>query len=299
MKIKEYRTSPELIVNPLVSGEKSTILHKVIANTLNILMPVRNIGIPALLLAITLLNSSSTLIKHDFKVDVIVIDAGHGGKDQGTRGKKALEKDVALKIALKLGNYIEKNMPGVKVVYTRKDDRYLALDERASIANKIKADLFICIHANSLPGSKAQGTETYVMGLHKDNSNFELAKRENAVILMDENYKERYEGFDPNSPESYILFSLTQSAYQESSLLFAQKVEDQFKHRAGRNSRGVKQAGFVVLWRTTMPSVLIETGFLSNSTEEQFLATPAGQDLIASGIYRAFKEYKNEVESIN
>jgi N-acetylmuramoyl-L-alanine amidase len=262
-------------------------------------MPFRNIGITGLLVAITLLNSSSTLIRHDFKVDVVVIDAGHGGKDQGTRGKKALEKDVALKIALKLGNYIEKNVPGVKVIYTRKDDRYLALDERAEIANKAKADLFICIHANAMPGGNALGTETYVMGLHKDQSNFELAKRENSVILMDENYEERYEGFDPNSPESYILFSLTQSAFQESSLLFAQRVEQQFKQRAGRNSRGVKQAGFVVLWRTTMPSVLIETGFLSNSTEEQFLAGERGQDLIASGIYRAFKEYKSEVESIN
>jgi N-acetylmuramoyl-L-alanine amidase len=262
-------------------------------------MPVRNIGITVVLLAITLLNSSSTLVKPEFKVKVVVIDAGHGGKDPGTRGQKALEKDVALKIALKLGHHIEKNIPGVKIIYTRKDDRYLALDERADIANKNKADLFICIHANALPGSKAIGTETYVMGLHKDNSNFELAKRENAVILMDENYKERYEGFDPNSPESYILFSLTQSAYQESSLLFAQKIEDQFKMRAGRKSRGVKQAGFVVLWRTTMPSVLIETGFLSNSTEEQFLRTESGQELIASGIYRAFKEYKSEVESIN
>jgi N-acetylmuramoyl-L-alanine amidase len=297
--MKEYRTSPELMVRSLGFREKFTILRKVIANTLNILMPVRNIGITALLLAITLLNSSSTLVKPEFKVDVVVIDAGHGGKDPGTRGKKALEKDVALKIALKLGNHIEKNIPGVKVIYTRKGDKYLALDERAEIANKNKADLFICIHANALPGSKAHGTETYVMGLHKDNSNFELAKRENSVILMDENYKERYEGFDPNSPESYILFSLTQSAYQESSLLFAKKVEEQFKLRAGRKSRGVKQAGFVVLWRTTMPSVLIEAGFLSDSSEEQFLSTNSGQELIASGIYRAFKEYKNEVESIN
>jgi N-acetylmuramoyl-L-alanine amidase len=262
-------------------------------------MPVRNNGITAILVAITLLNSSSSLIGPEFKVDVVVIDAGHGGKDPGTRGKKSLEKDVALKIALKLGNYIEKNVPGVKVIYTRKDDRYIALDERANIANKNKADLFICIHANALAGSRAHGTETYVMGLHKDNSNFELAKRENAVILMDENYEQRYEGFDPNSPESYILFSLTQSAHQESSLLFAQKIEDQFKLRAGRVSRGVKQAGFVVLWRTTMPSVLVETGFLSDAKEEQFLSTTAGQDLIASGIYRAFKEYKSEVESIN
>ncbi len=262
-------------------------------------MPVKNIGITFLLVAITLLNSSSTFIRKEFKVDVIVIDAGHGGHDPGTMGSKVKEKDVALRIALKTGAYIEKNLPGVKVIYTRKDDHYLPLDERANIANKAKADLFICIHANALPGSKAVGTETYVMGLHKDNSNFEVAKRENAVILMDSNYKERYEGFDPNSPESYILFSLTQSAYQESSLLFASKVEDQFKIKAGRKSRGVKQAGFVVLWRTTMPSVLIETGFLSNSDEEKFLNTPSGQDLIASGIYRAFKEYKNEVESIN
>ncbi|WP_254155486.1 N-acetylmuramoyl-L-alanine amidase family protein [Chryseosolibacter indicus] len=274
-------------------------MRKVIANTLNIELPVRNIGLTILLLAITLLNSSSTLIKPEFKVDVVVIDAGHGGHDPGTKGKATKEKDVALKIALLLGEYIEKNLPDVKVIYTRKTDKYLALDERANIANKAKADLFICIHANSLPGSKAYGTETFVMGMHKDNSNFEVAKRENSVILMDENHAERYEGFDPASPESYILFSLTQSAYQESSLLFAQKVEQQFKSRVGRLSRGVKQAGFVVLWRTTMPSVLIETGFLSNESEEQFLAGDEGQKLIASGIYRAFKEYKSEVESIN
>jgi N-acetylmuramoyl-L-alanine amidase len=209
------------------------------------------------------------------------------------------EKEVALKIALKLGSYIEKNIPGVKVIYTRKDDRYLSLDERAEIANKAKADLFICIHANSLPGAPAFGTETYVMGLHKDKSNFEVAKRENSVILMDENYEERYEGFDPKSPESYILFTLNQSAYQESSLRFAAKVEEQFKNRVGRNSRGVKQAGFMVLWKTTMPSVLIETGFLSNANEEKYLGTENGQDMIASGIYRAFKEYKTEMESLN
>jgi N-acetylmuramoyl-L-alanine amidase len=260
---------------------------------------LRNIGIAAVLVAITLLNSSSTLIHPEFKVDVVVIDAGHGGKDPGTRGKNALEKDVALKIALKVGSFIEKNLPDVKVIYTRKNDTYIALDERANIANRNKADLFICIHANSMPGGRATGTETYVMGLHKDESNFDVAKRENSVILMDENYKERYEGFDPDSPESYILFSLTQSAYQESSLSFAQKVEDQFRSRVGRISRGVKQAGFLVLWKTTMPSVLIETGFLSQPTEEQFLAGAKGQDLIASGIYRAFKEYKIEVESIN
>ena len=228
-----------------------------------------------------------------------MIDAGHGGHDPGTLGKISKEKDIALSISLKLGAYIEKNIPGVKVIYTRKDDRYIALDQRANIANKNKADLFICIHANSMPGAPAYGTETYVMGLKMDKGNFDVAKRENSVILMDENYQERYEGFDPDSPESYILFSLTQSAYQESSLKFAQKVESQFKGKVGRHSRGVKQAGFVVLWRTTMPSVLIETGFLSNVKEEKYLLSENGQDLIASGIYRAFKEYKNQIESVN
>jgi N-acetylmuramoyl-L-alanine amidase len=259
---------------------------------------VRNIGLTALLTAITLLNSSSTYPSREFKVDVVVIDAGHGGHDDGTHGKLLKEKDVALKIALKVGAYIEKNFPDVKVIYTRKDDTYIALDERAEIANRNHADLFICIHANANPNTKAFGTETFVMGLHKDENNLAIAQRENSVILMDENYTERYEGFD-NSPESYILFTLTQSAFQESSLKFASRVESQFKSKVGRTSRGVKQAGFVVLWRTTMPSVLIETGFLTNSTEEKFLAGGEGQDLIASGIYRAFKEYKSDVESIN
>jgi N-acetylmuramoyl-L-alanine amidase len=294
-----YRTRAELRVSSLAFTENCTLLRKVIANTLNILRPVRNIGLTALLIAITLLNSSTTFPPKNLKHFVVVIDAGHGGKDPGNSGKVAKEKNIALKISLKLGAYIEKNMPDVKVVYTRKDDRYIGLDERADIANKAKADLFICIHANSHTTSKPYGTETFVMGHHKDDGNLEVAKRENSVILMDENYEERYEGFDPKSPESYILFTLIQNAYQESSLKFAQKVEDQFKSKAGRLSRGVKQAGFVVLWKTTMPSVLVEAGFLSNSTEEKFLNTDEGQDLIASGIYRAFKDYKSEVESIN
>ncbi|MCW5912518.1 MAG: N-acetylmuramoyl-L-alanine amidase [Cyclobacteriaceae bacterium] len=235
----------------------------------------------------------------NFKVRTVVIDAGHGGKDPGTVGKIAREKDVVLKIALKTGKYIEENIPGVNVLYTRKTDKYVDFQARADVANKNKADLFMSIHANSIVGANAYGTETFVMGLHKDNSNFEVAKRENSVILMDENYKEKYEGFDPNSPESYILFSLNQSAYQENSLRFAQKVEDQFKNRVGRHSRGVKQAGFLVLWMTTTPSVLIETGFLSHTKEEVFLASDNGQDLIASGIYRAFKDYKTDIESIN
>lgn len=293
------RTLSVLIIKGLPIGKKFTTLCKVIVNRSDIAVAVKNIGVKIFLVAITLLVSSADFLPKGYKVDVVVIDAGHGGKDPGTRGKKVLEKDIALKIALKLGGYIEQNLPDVKVIYTRKDDRYLALDTRAEIANKAKADLFICIHANAIRNAYTHGTETFVMGLHKDEGNMDVAKRENEVIMLDENYQERYEGFDPQSPESYILFELTQSAHKESSLLFAQKVEDQFKTRVGRRSRGVKQAGFWVLWRTAMPSVLIETGFLSNVDEEQYLASEEGQVLIASGIYRAFKEYKSQLEAIN
>ncbi len=299
MNANRKRTPSDLIFSGLSFNEKCSTLRKVIANTSDIVKLVRNIGFKTLLLAITLLNFSASPVKTDFKVDVVVIDAGHGGHDPGTLGKNSKEKDVVLKIALKLGKYIETNLPDVKVLYTRKTDKYVEFQDRADVANKNKADLFISIHANSIVGANAYGTETYVMGLHKDKNNFEVAKRENSVILLDENYKEKYEGFEPNSPESYILFSLNQSAYQESSLNFAQKVESQFKSRVGRSSRGVKQAGFLVLWMTTTPSVLVETGFLSNSKEEGFLSSENGQDLIASGIYRAFKEYKSQVESIN
>jgi N-acetylmuramoyl-L-alanine amidase len=293
------RTPSGLNARGLAICEKFTTLREDIGNRSDIGSPVKNIGLKTLLIAITLLNTSITLFKPDYKVDTIVIDPGHGGKDPGTRGQSAKEKDVALKIALKLGAYIQKNIPDVKVIYTRKDDRYIPLDERAAIANKNKADLFICIHANAIVNANAYGTETYVMGLHKDDGNMDVAKRENSVITLDENYEERYEGFDPKSPESYILFSLTQSAYKESSLLFAQKIEGQFKSKVGRHSRGVKQAGFWVLWRTAMPSVLIETGFLSNAKEEDYLRSDSGQDLIASGIFRAFKDYKTQVEAIN
>ncbi|MEZ4947413.1 MAG: N-acetylmuramoyl-L-alanine amidase [Cyclobacteriaceae bacterium] len=281
-------------------------MRKVIANTSDIVKPVKNIGFKALVIAITLLISSSTPITTDFKVDVVVIDAGHGGHDSGTLGSNSKEKDVVLKIALKLGEIIKENIKGVKVIYTRDTDKFIDLSERANIANRNHADVFISIHANSLPTKTPDarkqsiyGTETYVMGLHKTDENFEVSKRENSVILLEENYKEKYEGFDPDSPESYILFSLTQSANQEASLLLASKVEDQFGQRAGRRSRGVKQAGFVVLYKTSMPSILIETGFLSNTKEERELNSDKVQDYIASGIYRAFKEYKNQIESVN
>lgn len=248
---------------------------------------------------IVLFSSGTSSDVPEFKVRTVVIDAGHGGKDPGTHGLHTKEKDVVLAVALKLGGYIEEYLPDVKVIYTRKDDRFLELSERAAIANSNKADVFISIHANAVEGnSTARGTETYVMGMHVTERNFEVAKRENSVILLEENYQETYADFDPNSPESYILFSLTQNAYLENSLLLAQYIEDQFGTRAGRKSRGVKQAGFQVLWQTSMPSVLVEIGYLTNSREEQELNDPSVQANIASGIFRAFRDYKNYMESL-
>lgn len=226
----------------------------------------------------------------------VVIDAGHGGKDVGCLGSNSYEKDVALAVSLKLGAYLEEKFDHLKVIYTRKTDVFLELDERARIANRNKADLFICIHANSA-SSAAFGTETYVMGNAKSEANMRVAQRENASILLEDNYEERYENFDPNKPESYIMMSMIQSAYQQQSINFAEKVQKQFRERVGRKDRGVKMAPYLVLHQTTMPSVLIETGFLTNKAEEAFLTSEIGQDYLASAIYRAFREYKNELES--
>ncbi|WP_232058363.1 N-acetylmuramoyl-L-alanine amidase family protein [Nibribacter ruber] len=245
-----------------------------------------------------LLPSFTPAKRKEVAVRTVVIDAGHGGKDVGCNGKSAYEKHVALAVALQLGKQIEQNNPDVKVIYTRKDDTFVELIDRAGIANKNHADLFISIHCNSGP-SAAYGTETYTMGLHTSNGNLAVAKRENSVILQEDNYKENYGGFNPNSPQSHILFSLYQSAYIDNSLRFAQKVEKQFKSKLGRSSRGVKQAGFLVLWKSAMPSALIEIGFLTNPTEEKFLNDKSNQSYMASGIYRAFKEYKQELEAMN
>ncbi|PCJ25278.1 MAG: N-acetylmuramoyl-L-alanine amidase [Flavobacteriales bacterium] len=232
-----------------------------------------------------------------FGVKVVCIDAGHGGKDGGCQGANSSEKEVALAIALKLGKHIEDNFPDVKVVYTRKTDVFIKLDERPKIANRAKADLFICIHANSAANKSAQGTETYVMGLGKSEANMKVAKRENSVIFYEKDYKTTYGDFDPNSPESYIMLALSQNAFLDQSLIFAAKVQKQFTERVGRRNRGVKQEVFWVLHQTYMPSVLIETGFLTNKEEEKFLTSKIGQDYMASAVFRAFKEYKNEIES--
>ncbi|HNS16815.1 MAG TPA: N-acetylmuramoyl-L-alanine amidase [Bacteroidales bacterium] len=230
------------------------------------------------------------------KIDRVVIDAGHGGEDPGALGKHSREKDIVLAIALKTGEYIEKNLPDVKVIYTRTTDRFIELYKRAHIANESHADLYISIHCNSSPKSAPFGAETYVMGLHKSENNLEVAKLENAAILLESDYTANYEGFDPNSDEAYIVFNMYQNLFLEQSLGMAVHVQDQFRERVGRHDRGVKQAGFLVLYRTTMPGVLIETGFLSNAAEESYLMSEEGQVYLASAIYRAFRDYKNEVE---
>ncbi len=251
--------------------------------------------IPLLLAGYSLKAGNAADSKYEIKT--VVIDAGHGGHDPGCLGSTVYEKKIALAIALKVGGYIEKYFPDVKVVYTRKTDIFIELHERAAIANRNKADLFISIHCNAGP-SKVFGTETYVMGLHKSNDNLNVAKRENEVILMEENYAEHYDGFDPNSPEAHIIFSLYQNAYIDQSISLASKIQHQFENRAKRSSRGVRQAGFLVLYKTAMPSVLIETGFLTNKNEEKYLKTALGQDYISSAIYRAFKAFKLEMEGL-
>jgi N-acetylmuramoyl-L-alanine amidase len=189
-------------------------------------------------------------------------------------------------------------MPDVRVIYTRSSDHFVELAERSAIANRNKADLFISLHCNASPSSnRVYGTETYTMGLHKTNGNLDVAKRENAVILKEDNYQQTYKGFNPNSPLAHIMLANYQHAFMGSSINFAEKVERSFRNNAERKSNGVKQAGFLVLWRTTMPSVLIETGFLTNPTEEDYLISTEGQDEISTAIYKAFVQYKQEVEA--
>jgi N-acetylmuramoyl-L-alanine amidase len=239
--------------------------------------------------------AGATPAPYRYRLRTVVLDAGHGGKDRGCAGASAREADVALSLILALGKQIEENLPDVKVIYTRKTNVFIELDERAAIANRNHADLFISIHCNAGP-SQSHGTEVWTMGLHKTDANLGVAQRENSVILQEKDYKARYDGFDPRSPQSHILFSLFQSAYITNSLRFAQRVDRQLRTSVKRPSRGVKQAGFLVLWKSTMPSVLIESGFLTNPTEERYLNDKANQTYMAAGIYRAFREYKRELE---
>lgn len=234
---------------------------------------------------------------YDGKERIIVIDPGHGGRDPGALGAVSREKDITLAISLKTGEYIEKNIKNVKVIYTRKDDATVDLYERPKIANKVNADLFISIHANSASSRNVIGAESYVMGHAKDQANLEVAMKENAVMLREEDYSTKYEGFDPKSSESYIMFSLTQKVFQEQSTDLASRIQTQFRERVNRNDRDVKQAGFWVLYNTKMPSVLIETGFITSPTEEKYLISKEGQDYLAASIFRACKEYFDAIDS--
>ncbi|WP_320053427.1 N-acetylmuramoyl-L-alanine amidase [uncultured Acetobacteroides sp.] len=229
----------------------------------------------------------------------VVIDAGHGGKDPGAKGKNAMEKDIVLSVALKLGKLISENYSDVKVIYTRESDVFIPLDVRSRIANKSGANLFISIHANANKSSVPFGAETYVMGLHKSADNFDVAARENSAIIMEDNYNATYEGFNPKSVESYIIFSMMQSKFLDQSLFFAQLVQNQVAGSVSRVNRGVKQAGFLVLWKTAMPSVLVELGFISNPKDEQYMLTEAGQNELAESIFRSFKAYKVSYDNKN
>jgi len=231
----------------------------------------------------------------------VVIDAGHGGRDPGALGSSSCEKDITLSVVKKLGALIEKNHSDVKVVYTRKDDSFVALDQRAAIANSAKADLFISIHCNALSKRQKspQGVETFILGLHRSKDNLEVAKKENSVILLEEDYSRKYEGFNPQEPESYIIFEFMSDQYLKQSFRLASLVQHQLVHNSNRINRGVRQAGFLVLREVAMPSILVELGYISNPNDEKYLKSTAGQNSMANSIYMAFKEYKRDYDKKN
>ena len=232
-------------------------------------------------------------------IRTVVIDPGHGGKDPGaiSRNGKFKEKNITLSVAQKLGKLINGKYPEIKVIYTRSTDKYVELAQRAEIANRNKADLFISIHVNSAKSVQARGTETFVMGAHKSEDNFEVCKLENSVIVIEDDYEAKYEGFNPNSPESYIIFSLLQNTHLEQSIKYAGFVQSQFAKGPIMVNRGVKQGGLLVLWRTTMPAVLTELGFISNSKDYAVLVSQNGQQQFAQKLFNAFVSYKENFES--
>lgn len=248
-----------------------------------------------LMLAVMLLALITEVGAKEF---TLVIDAGHGGHDTGAPGKFSKEKDINLKTALAFGKYVEKNCPDVKVIYTRKKDVFVELKDRAGIANKAKADLFISIHTDALENnSVARGMTTYTLGMHRAKDNLDVAQRENSVILIEKNYKETYQGFDPNSAESYIIFEFMQDKNMQRSVDLATFIQNKTCQAADRPSRGVKQAGFLVLRETSMPSCLVELGFITTPAEEKLLSEDVTIDNIAKGIYNAFVEYKKKYDN--
>ena len=253
-----------------------------------------------LALAAIFIAASTKPVKDPNKTFTLVLDAGHGGKDPGNLGTgnhKKTEKDISLDVVLELGKFIEEAYPDVEVVYTRSSDIFPTLKERVDIANKSKADLFISVHCNANDNKEAYGAETFVMGLHKSEESLKTAMRENASIFLEENHESDYQGFDPNNPDTYIAMSLRENIFLDHSLNLAKKVQDQFRTRVGRKDRGVKQAGYYVISFTNMPSVLIELGFLTNSAEENFLHSKEGKNYMSSAIFRAFKEFREKIET--
>jgi N-acetylmuramoyl-L-alanine amidase len=248
----------------------------------------------SLFIVTTIISSLAGGVQNEKKW-VIVIDPGHGGRDPGALGAISRESDINLAISLKTGEYIERNIRNVTVIYTRKNDSFVELIDRPKIANKANADLFISIHANSINSKNVMGAETWIMGYAKDQANLEVAMKENSVMLREEDFSTKYEGFNPNSSESYIMFSLTQKVFQAESTDLASKIQTEFRERVNRNDRDVKQAGFWVLYTTKMPSVLVETGFITNPAEERYLNSKEGQDYLASAIFRACRDYLNEI----
>lgn len=229
------------------------------------------------------------------KTFTLVIDPGHGGHDSGAVGAMSKEKNINLNVALAFGRLVEANCPDVNVIYTRKTDVFIPLGERANIANRNKADLFISVHTNALPkGRVARGFEVYTLGMHRAADNLAVAKRENSVISLEKDYRQRYQGFDPNSSESYIMFEFIQDRNMSKSVELAKYIQKEACLSAGRNNKGVHQAGFLVLRATSMPSCLIELGFITTPDEERFLNSQDGISRLARGIYNAFAKYKNK-----
>ncbi len=233
-------------------------------------------------------------------VRTVIIDPGHGGKDPGCLGAYSHESDVALGISLKFGNMIkEKYGNKVKIIYTRTTDEFVGLQERATLANKCKGDLFICIHVNASPNKESKGSEVYALGLHRSDSQLRVADRENSSILMEDNHESKYGKFDVNDPDRYLVMGLLGATYLDNSLNLAERITKNFAKTEGLIDRGVKQAGFLVLHQVNMPSILIETGFLTNKDEENLLNDAASQTSIATCIFDAFVDYKTEMENIN
>ena len=227
----------------------------------------------------------------------LVIDAGHGGHDAGARGAISMEKNVNLSVALQFGRYVEKYMPEVRVIYTRKTDKFVSLIERANIANRANADLFISVHINALPAGKiARGFETYTLGMHRAKDNLDVAMRENSVISMEKDYKQTYQGFDPKSSESYIIFEFIQGKNMERSVELARMIQRKVCDNANRPDKGVHQAGFLVLRETSMPSCLIELGFITTPDEERILNNSDRVNDIAKSIYDGFAQYRNKYD---